>query len=216
MKNSGIVLFTIVLAIVSTSLFAQREAKPFQIALYKPLQIVSEENSVQGFRLNVIYGLNQDVKGADIGIVNETAGEQVGAQLGIVNMDEGGLTGARAGIVNITSGHVKGYSSGIVNLVEGEATGWVTGGVNVLSDDISGLGSGVVTVAEGGGFKGAMMSIVNVLKPKDPDNNSERKGFQLGLVNYASSMEGVQLGLININKNAKLKFFPILLISKQS
>lgn len=211
----------IIILLISSvlSISAQEEHKPFQIALYNPVQIVSQDMSVHGFRWNVLYGENEDMVGFDMGIVNKTNGLQRGAQMGIVNTTKGKFDGFRMGVVNTSKGHMNGYTLGAVNLIEGEGNGWANGGVNVLDGNFNGLISGMVNVQYAKQIKGAMIGFVNVInEPKEEirdGKNVKRKGTQIGLVNVTKSMRGVQIGLININKSAKIKFFPFILISKK-
>jgi hypothetical protein len=211
----------IILLISSTlSLSAQEKHKPFQIALYNPVQIVSQEISVHGFRWNVLYGENENMVGFDMGIVNKTNGLQRGAQIGIVSITKGDFEGFRMGVVNIGEGNMNGYTRGMVNLIGGEGNGWASGGVNVLDDNFTGLISGVVNVQYAKQLKGAMIGVVNVInEPKEEIKDGKkikRKGTQIGLVNITESMKGVQIGLININKSAKIKFFPFILIKSHT
>jgi len=52
---------------------AQSKAKPIQLALWEPIQLFKSDTSVSGIRLNLIYGINQDVLGIDLGLVNYPA-----------------------------------------------------------------------------------------------------------------------------------------------
>ena len=217
MKKQIAIIILLISSVLSIS--AQEENKPFQIALYNPVQIVAQDISVHGFRWNVLYGENEDMVGFDIGIVNKTNGLQRGAQMGVVNTTKGNFDGFRMGVVNISEGHMNGYTRGVVNLIEGEGNGWASGGVNVLDDNFNGLISGMVNVQYAKQIKGAMIGLVNVInEPKEETRdgkNVKRKGTQIGLVNVTKSLRGVQIGLININKSAKIKFFPFILISKK-
>ena len=201
------------------SLWSQDDHKPFQLALFNPVQIVHQDLSVHGFRLDILYGENKDMVGFDIGIVNKTNGIQRGAQLGIVSITEGEFNGFRANIVNIGNGPMNGYASGTVNVIAG-GNGWINGYVNVIGDNYTGLLSGMVNLQQAKQFKGAMIGLVNVIEPPKEEvkdgKKKKRKGTQIGLVNVTESMKGVQIGLVNINKNARIKFCPFILISKKS
>ena len=215
MKKQLIIIF----ALLSTSFsFAQEGHKPIQIALFNPVQVVNQDLSVHGFRLDILYGENQDMVGFDVGIVNKTNGIQRGAQVGIVSITEGEFNGFRANFVNIGGGQMNGYANGTVNVIGG-GNGWINGYVNILEDNYTGLLTGIVNVQSAKQFKGAMLGLVNVVESHKEVKNGKkrkRKGTQIGLVNITESMKGVQIGLVNINKNARVKFCPFILISKKS
>lgn len=218
MKNK--IAFSLILSVAFLCMQAQETRKPFQLALYNPVQIVPQDQSVHGFRFNFLYGENTNMVGFDMGLVNITRGYQHGAQFGMVNIADQEFNGARFGFVNINGGQLTGYCRGIVNIIDGGATGWISGWVNILDGDIKGLLTGPVNIQHGRQFKGAMIGWVNITEDLAEDNKemkkSKRKGVQFGLVNIAKSLKGVQIGLVNVNKSARIKVFPFLLISKKS
>ncbi len=213
-------LTTALAILISTLSYSQSDNHPFQLALWNTVQIVPQELSVQGFRWNIIYGVNENVNGFDMGIVNKTNGYQKGAQLGIWNETEFEFTGARAGFVNFSGGEFKGYEHGFVNILDNDGKGWVAGGINVVNDDFNGLLSGMFNIQFADKTKGAHIGFVNIIKdtkkPKSENKVKERQGTQIGIVNITESLKGVQIGLINVNKSARIKFFPFILISKKS
>lgn len=89
-------------------------AKGLQIALFKPYQIHKPEISIRGFRWNVLYGLNENVSGLDMGIVNRVNDEFKGIQLGFYNEAQkaGGL---QMGILNTAAQEARGLQLGIIN-----------------------------------------------------------------------------------------------------
>lgn len=75
------------LAMAGPGLAHSAEAtKPIQVALISPVQLVPPETSVIGLRLNLIYGVNRDVAGLDVGLVNQTTGAGAGLQYGLVGL----------------------------------------------------------------------------------------------------------------------------------
>ena len=50
-------------------------ATGLQLSLFPPAQIFNESYDVSGLRLSLIYGRNQNVRGLDLGLVNEAKGE---------------------------------------------------------------------------------------------------------------------------------------------
>ncbi|MBU1910652.1 MAG: hypothetical protein KJ726_11445, partial [Verrucomicrobia bacterium] len=45
-------------------------AKPLSISIVYPIQLVGQDQSVHGLRLNLIHGLNRDLVGLDLGLFN--------------------------------------------------------------------------------------------------------------------------------------------------
>ena len=58
------------------SVMAESSAKPIQISLWPTIQMHDSETSIKGFRLNLLYGVNQDVSGLDIGSANKVKGNK--------------------------------------------------------------------------------------------------------------------------------------------
>jgi hypothetical protein len=205
------ILITLVLSFLLSGVFAQK-ARPVQFALFNPVQVVKQDYSIHGIRLNLIYGVNEDVNGVDGGFINQTNGTQRGAQWGIVNIGKENFYGFRYGWVNLLDYHFHGMSTGGVTVNKGNVDGWVSGAVTVVLGKVQGVMSGGINVMHGDYFKGAQLGAINIINPEvvQTGNNG---GVQIGLFNYATSLKGVQFGLININRSAKLKFFPIMLIS---
>lgn len=213
-------LITGIAILITTLSYSQSDNQPFQLALWNTVQIVPPELSVQGFRLNLLYGENENMTGFDMGIVNKTNGYQKGAQFGILNKTAYEFTGFRSGFVNFSGGEFKGYEVGFVNQLENDGNGWAAGAVNIVNDDFKGLLSGICNIQFADKMEGLHLGVVNLLKKskksEDKNDTAERKGTQIGIVNVTESLNGVQIGLINVNKSARIKFFPFILISKKS
>ncbi len=135
----------IALAVLPSLSFAQ--SKPINVALVTPIQIFPESNSIEGLRINLIYGKNVSMVGLDWGLVNAVG--------------TGGFTGVQFGIVNMCDGKAVGFQSSLVNLasssVEGLQWGWVNSGTHV-----NGLQLGLVNYA--GTMKGLQIGIINIIK----------------------------------------------------
>ncbi len=181
------------------------QSTPLQVALWNPVQLFPEDDTVGGLRLNVIYGRNQDVSGVDLGIANSTnrhaKGLHVGGLINTVDQDTTGLQiggllndvgqemrGVQvAGIAN-GAGDMKGVQVGILsNYAEGDARGLQTGLVN----------------ADDKGLEGLQIGLWNT-------GDEDTTGVQIGLVNITETMYGGQLGLINIIKDGPVPFFPVI------
>jgi len=133
----------------STLLFAQ--SNPIQLSLFNPIQIVPENESVSGLRLNLIYTKNVNVTGLDWGLVNKTTGKQLGVQWGFVNLTDGGFTGWQDGAVNVTNGSSVGLQTGLVNYHMGHFNGLQFSIVN-YSATLKGLQIGLINIIGKGGF----------------------------------------------------------------
>lgn len=139
--------------------------EPFQLALWTPVAIRSDDVGITVFRLNVIYGRNVYIKGVDLGIANHcTGGVSKAWQIGIINSCEGDFIGWQsAWVVNFTLGKFVGFQSGIYNDAE-EAEAFQLGIVN-KAGNMSGLQVGFVNWCE------------------------NMYGLQIGLANYIASKE---------------------------
>jgi hypothetical protein len=120
--------------------------KPVQLALVPDVQLVPQEQSIAGFRLN-IYGCNQDVTGVDIGLVHVASGNFKGAEFGVVNMVDGDYDGMQlAGIYSDTKSRITGWQVGMGNHA-GYMKGVQLGFVN-MADDMTGLQIGIVNIID--------------------------------------------------------------------
>jgi hypothetical protein len=174
---------------------------PVQLSLFHPIQLYSEKTDVQGLRLNLVYGLNENVSGLDIGIVNQVVNKFKGAQVGAFPFGGANFTKELSGL------QLAGFFGGI-NIATGKTVGMqVSGtlaGINYAGDvtgaQISGLLVGV-NVAKN--VKGLQACIVY--------NQAESmQGLQIGLVNYCMEMKGIQIGLVNIIEKGRIPFLPIV------
>ena len=93
MKSSAIFILIAICIVLPQAVEAQSDIKPFQFAIWDPVQLFDSEKSIHGVRLNLIYGVNQDMFGFDLGFVNRVKGEAQGLQYGFVNFNEGNFKG---------------------------------------------------------------------------------------------------------------------------
>lgn len=124
---------------------------PVQLSLFNPIQIVPDNESVSGIRLNLIYTSNVNVTGFDWGLVNRTTGKQLGVQWGGVNLTDGGFTGWQAGFVNISKGSSVGLQTSWVNYHQGHFNGLQFSIVNYAAT-LKGLQLGLINIIGSGGF----------------------------------------------------------------
>ena len=178
------------LALVAAAATAKAEAV-FQFGFWAPdLQLVDATEDVRGLRLDIVYGENRNVSGADLGVVNSTTGDFTGF---------GWALGA-----NLVDGEAVGVQwSWIYSHTEGEFTGWQSGLVARISGaDSSGFQSGWINLAEAD-FKGLQLGLFN--------KAAHARGVQLGFVNWADQLDGLQIGLVNYAANSDVyKVLPIV------
>ena len=126
------------------------QGQPIQLALFNPIQLVSEGQAIAGIRINLIYGKNTSITGIDYGLVNHTtSGMSTGAQFGFVGYNEANFTGWMDNGVNISKGSVKGVQIGVVNYTK-SMNGVQFGLVN-YTGTMEALQIGLVNIIEQGG-----------------------------------------------------------------
>jgi hypothetical protein len=136
------------------------QGKPFQLALFNPVQIVSDEQGVSGVAINILYGKNAFLRGIELGLVNYVAGDAAGAQWGIVNVTGANHLGLQDAFVSITHGKIEGLQLGLVT-VAGSTSGFQVGLVNHATN-ARGLQFGLVNHAVT--MNGLQIGIVNVIE----------------------------------------------------
>jgi len=205
----NVLILTLLCLVIMPSFAKAEDAKPLQLAVFNPVQLVPEDESIKGARLSLFYAVNEDVtglslvwlganratgdvKGAEIGLGNWVEGSAYGLQLGLVNHAGERCVGLQYGAVNILGGDFTGVQWGFVNWTEGFMHGGQAGIVNISKGQSAGIDLGIVNYSEGL-FKGFQAGFVNYA--------AEMHGFQLGLVNYTKSLDGLQIGLANYNGN---------------
>ena len=127
------------------------QSSPIQVALVNPVQIVPENNSINGLRISLIYGKNNNVTGIDWGFINNTTGDQVGAQWGAVGINNGDFNGWQNNFVSITRGNFLGLQTGFVSYNSGKVTG-VQFSVFNYAATLNGIQLGLINVIGEGGF----------------------------------------------------------------
>ena len=88
--------------------------RPFQIAIFNPVQIFNAKTTIKGFRLNLPYGRNKEVYGIDLGFVNRVDENFSSWQMGFVNLVGGRSSGLQMGLYN-SSKELKGIQLGLLN-----------------------------------------------------------------------------------------------------
>ena len=117
MKKNWYLHFTLMVFMLfcfHSNVMAESPAKLIQFSLWPTIQMHDSETSIHGLRLNLLYGVNQDVSGLDIGSVNKVKGNMKGLQCGLVNLVGGDLSGWQVGIAN-SAQKTKGIQCGLIN-----------------------------------------------------------------------------------------------------
>jgi len=131
--------------IVSAADGNKGNSTPVQLALFTPIQVFAEHTSIEGVRLNLIYGRNTTLTGFDFGFVNHlTSGHSKGIQFGFVGIIEEDFTGWMDNSVNYVKGRVEGLQFGFFNY-GGEVSGIQIGIVN-YAERMHGLQIGFINV----------------------------------------------------------------------
>jgi len=139
--------FALLLLLSLSSSIEAQEAKPIQLSLFNPIQLVGEGEAVSGIRLSLLYGKNTSVTGLDWGLVNHTtSGLTKGFQLGAVGLVEADFVGFQNNFVNSVKGNCEGFQWGFVNHAQ----------------NMNGFQLGIVNYA--GTMKGLQIGLVNVIK----------------------------------------------------
>jgi len=160
---AGFLLVAMVLAAPS-AVDAQVAEKPFEFALYSPIQARAETDAIKVLRLSLIYGRNVSVKGLDVGLVaRNTGGISKGLQYALVGIVDGDFVGWQNSGVSITRGSFTGLQTGLYSeLGTGEA---LQAGVFNRATRVSGLQLGFINYADD--LHGIQIGLINIIKSKD-------------------------------------------------
>jgi hypothetical protein len=114
---------------------------PVQLALVPPVELVNQDYSINGLRLN-IYGSNKNVFGVDIGLMHETTADFHGVAFGLLSFVHGDVRGLQFdGIYSGVDKRMSGLQLGIVNHA-GDMHGLQIGLAN-FADDATGIQIGL-------------------------------------------------------------------------
>ena len=83
------ILLTALLVLSLCGMVTAQDAKPLQLSLWNPVQIVLETESIGGLSLGLVYTSNVNVSGLSFTLgLNKATGEAKGISWGIINWDE--------------------------------------------------------------------------------------------------------------------------------
>jgi hypothetical protein len=124
-----------------------QDPHPVGFSLVHPVQTPDANRSIRGVRFNVIYGVNRNLTGLDIGLlfpINTITNDLNGIQLGLYNRVGGRGKGLQWGAVNFVENDFTGLQTGFYNQA-GSVHGTQLGLVNI-TDRLSGLQIGLANI----------------------------------------------------------------------
>lgn len=171
---------------------------PVAISIIPPVQFPSEDVTVTGPRISLLWGDHRNAYVADIGLIGNMTSLNFGgfAVSGVFNYNAGVSTilGFQvAGIVNI--------NKNVTTVVGVQFAGLVN--YNTAASSVVGLQ--IAAAAN-------MSPFTNIWGAQIGIYNSARviNGLQIGLVNVAEFVRGLQIGLINIHRQGLFVISPLI------
>jgi len=156
--NKKIVGLTLMILLSTVGLAAAEEV---QVALIDPVQFVSRDRSIDLFRLNLIAGVNDNMRGLDLGLFNITRQDFDGIGLGLSHYEGGHMNGWQLGVLSIAGGDVEGVQTAAISTANGFVHGWQMGLVNYAGGGLLGLQTGAVNIVKGDGKNCFQLGLVN-------------------------------------------------------
>ncbi len=177
---------------------AAAAVSPLAISIAPPVQFPSDEFSITGARLSVLWGHHRDTYGLDIGALgNITDQTFTGIGLsGLFNLTYGNTTALglqAAGVLNMNT-----QKTDIYGLQLAGGANWNTAQSSVVGLQVALLANHSPNTV----VYGAQLGLYN--------RAQDVYGFQIGLVNFAKSLHGIQIGLVNFNETGIFGVSPFL------
>ena len=150
---------------------AQNEVTAVQLSLFAPTQLFYQSYSVEGLRLDLIYGLNQNVRGVDLGLINESLGYAGGLELGLSNRVSKEFGGVQIGLFNEVKWEFSGVQIGVLANIDVRPARGVEASIfyNDAQEEIRGLQFGLVNHAAS--LYGVQIGLLNF------NDDAKYKGF---------------------------------------
>ena len=138
-------------------------ATGLQLALIPPVQIFPQDYDVSGLRLSLLYGRNGNVRGLDLGPINQVTGEMEGLQFGLANIADSarGVQFAAVNLIHDAEGGI--FQLGAFNKAE-TMRGFQFGFINIASE-AQGLQLGVFNFCET--TSGVQIGLLNFITQSD-------------------------------------------------
>jgi hypothetical protein len=164
-------------------LFAATASADTAFQFTVPGSRMPDDPNVSGFRLSLLHGQADSMKGFDFGMVSfSQSNDFAGA-------------GPFFAVAQVT-GDSSGCLCSFVNVVGGESTGVVGGFINISKTMRSGAVVGFLNITEG--YSNVDVSGLAI---------SDKSKVQVGFVNITQEIESVQIGFLNMASNG---IFPIM------
>lgn len=142
---------------------AEEDTHMLQLALFPPVQLVDEEDSVSLLRLNLIYGVNRSVEGIDIGLFNRSTEKMEGIALGLMNRVDGYSDSLQLGLVNLVKEEQIHYQVGLFNHTGINSSGQV-GFINCAEEVVTSVQIGLVNYTTRFTGRCVQIGLVNLSK----------------------------------------------------
>lgn len=123
--------------------FVSREWSPIQISFYAPVQIYTNDTEIDGLRLGLLYSKNDSVKGLDLGLFNRSI-ELKGLEIGGINQIEGKYAGFQLGIINLIEDNFYGVQIGIAQFNQKSLYGFGFAPIAITKQDVNGMQVGIL------------------------------------------------------------------------
>jgi len=203
-----------------SELWGKNEHTGYSLNLFSPLGYPDNQN-VRGFRFNLLYGDHENVRGVDLGFVNKSKtfhGFQTTPFAG-VNIVTEEMRGVQFNIFGLNYAKKGGYQLGLftLNIAEeaklqlsflnwSKSVGSQFSLLNVATDDAVSQISLLGNYAGRAEIQFALTANIAASEAQQISplgNYAGKTRFQVGILNYAETLEGFQIGFINIAKYSK-------------
>ena len=151
-------LLTAAIAASGCSAIRRPPFTPLQLSIAPGAEVFAQDTPVWGMSINAVYGIQQDVKGLDLGLFNEV-GQLTGMEFGFVNIARAGATGLQWGAGNAVDGRFTGLQVAAMNQIEGDLRGSQLGIGNTAGEGF-GLQVGLVNHAKS--LRGVQLGLINL------------------------------------------------------
>lgn len=187
--------------LVATLLFSSKTyaaaVTPLSVGIMPPLQFPSDDFTITGLRLSLLYGHHRNFYGLDFGVIgNITEQDFTGLSVsGIFNKTEGSTTilGLQfAGLTNVNTSNTT-----VVGLQAALGMNY-----NSAEASVVGVQFALINQSPFTDVYGLQLGVYNRAK--------EVYGFQIGLINSTDNLHGVQIGLINFHNQGTVSVSPLL------
>lgn len=160
-------ILIVLVAMMMISAVKAFDTTALQIGLWAPnIQLVPDDISVSGIKLNLPYGGNGKVVGLDLGLVsinnelsNDFTGKVSALQINLWNATDGEFSGFQVGLLN-QAGDTNGIMIGLLNLTDDISRGLEIGLINT-SLEFRGLEIGLVNYTQF--LTGLQIGLVNIV-----------------------------------------------------